>query len=410
MTAPPRRAALISAAGQLGGAERVLLDLAAQLQHRGRWQPHVVSMAGGPLVEALTAAGVPVTVLALPPALSAMGEAGRSPLALAWSVARRAPALRSYAAAMRDTLRGLRPDIVHANGIKPSLVAAMCVPAGAALIWHLHDYPGTRPASARMMRWLGGRASLVLATSESLAGEARRLLPTASVEAVLNGIDVGHFAADGPREDLDARSNLEPARPGTIRIGLLATYARWKGHDVFLDALARLPPDAAWRGYVIGAPVYQTAGSQFSRQQLDTIAGARGLSGRVGFTGFVPDSAAALRALDIVVHASTAPEPFGLVLAEAMASGRALVTTATGGSAELVLPDRTALVVAPGDAGALADAIGRLAGDPGLRRRLGDAGRAHASAAFTRDRFAAAVESCYTRLAGAGPAGVGRAG
>jgi len=410
MTAPPRRAVLISAAGQLGGAERVLLDLAAQLKRRGRWQPHVVSMADGPLVEALTAEGVAVTVVGLPPALSAMGEAGRTPLALAWSVAWRAPALRAYAAAMRDTLRGLRPDMVHANGIKPSLVAAMCMPAGAALIWHLHDYPRARPASARMMRWLGGRASLVLATSESLAREARLLLPMAPVEAVLNGIDVGRFAADGPREDLDARSGLPPARPGTVRIGLLATYARWKGHEVFLEALARLRPDAWWRGYVIGAPLYQTAGSQFSRQQLDTIAQASGLAGRVGFTGFLPDSAAALRSLDIVVHASTAPEPFGLVLAEAMACGRALVTTATGGSAELVLPDRTALVVAPCDAGALAEAIGRLVDDADLRRRLGEAGRDHAAAAFTSDRFAADVESCYARLAGAATASVGRAG
>ena len=404
------RVVLISAAGELGGAERVLLDLATALARRGAWQPHVVAMADGPLADELGERGVPVTVEPLPFDLAQVGESGRSPVALASSVARGAVGLRRYVRRLRGTLGLLRPEIVHANGVKPSLLAAMCAPAGAVVVWHLHDYPGARRSSARAMRWLARRASLVLATSESLARDARIVLPHTPVRAVLNGIEVGRFSSEGPREDLDARAGLAPAPGGTVRIGLPGTFARWKGHDVFLRALSQLRDDGRWRGYVIGAPVYQTTGSQFLQQELESIAAAGGLAGRVGFTGFLADNAAALRALDIVVHASTAPEPFGLVLAEAMAAGRALITTAAGGSAELVRDGENALVVPAGDPVGLADAIARLIADADLRRHLGAAGRAHAAAAFTLDRFAAGVEAAYAAALSGATTGFQRAG
>ena len=73
---------------------------------------------------------------------------------------------------------------------------------------------------------------------------------------------------------------------------------------------------------MIGGTLYQTEGSQYDLEDLRRLAANLGLEGRVGFTGFVDEPAAAMRALDVVVHASTQPEPFGLVIAEAMAGGR----------------------------------------------------------------------------------------
>ena len=108
-----------------------------------------------------------------------------------------------------------------------------------------------------------------------------------------------------------------------VRIGLVATFARWKGHARFSTRSRRLPESLPVRGYVIGGPVYETAGSQVSLDELRAAVAALGLEGRVGFTGFVEDAAQAMRALDVVVHASTEPEPFGLVIAEAMACARA---------------------------------------------------------------------------------------
>src|SRR5258708_38701834 len=98
-----------------------------------------------------------------------------------------------------------------------------------------------------------------------------------------------------------------------------------------------------------------------------------------------------MRALDVVVHASTQPEPFGLVIAEGLATGRAVIVSAGGGANELVTDGVDALTHTPGDAESLARCIERLAGDPALRRRLGAARRAAALRPFDPDAVTPAV-------------------
>jgi glycosyltransferase involved in cell wall biosynthesis len=203
--------------------------------------------------------------------------------------------------------------------------------------------------------------------------------------------------------DLDALSGLPPAPPDVVRVGLIATFSRWKGHEVFLRALSMISDSLPVRGYVVGGPVYDTAGSQYSIDEIRALARATGAEGRVGFTGFQADTPAVMRALDVVVHASTAPEPFGLVLTEAMAAGRALVSSAAGGSAEIVDAEVNALVHAPGDAAGLAGAIRRLAADAGLRRRLGEAGRAHVAARYDVQTFGERFVGVYEALADVTP-------
>jgi glycosyltransferase involved in cell wall biosynthesis len=178
----------------------------------------------------------------------------------------------------------------------------------------------------------------------------------------------------------------------------MATFARWKGHLTFLDALSRLPRDLPVRGYVIGGPLYQTAGSQVSVEELRGASARLGLEGRVGFAGYQSDRGAALRALDVTVHASTSPEPFGLVIAEAMSTGRAVVTSATGGAAELVRAGVDALTTTPGDAGELARALGQLVRDHHLRDTLGQSARHTAIARFSLARFAGEIAAAYGRV------------
>jgi glycosyltransferase involved in cell wall biosynthesis len=182
-----------------------------------------------------------------------------------------------------------------------------------------------------------------------------------------------------------------------VRVGLVGTFARWKGHDVFLEALAAIPPEVPIRAYVIGDGVYDTAGSQHSIAELKGLSERLGLGNRVAFTGFLP-AAPAMRALDIVVHASTRPEPFGMVIAEAMACGRAVITSGAGGAGELVTPGHDALTHAPGDARSLALSIERLAMDATLRQTLGDNARRTASERFDSDRLARDIVDVYDAL------------
>ena len=105
-----------------------------------------------------------------------------------------------------------------------------------------------------------------------------------------------------------------------------------------------------------------------------------GLGDRVSFTGFRADIAAELARLDVLVHASVVPEPFGQVVVEGMAAGVAVIASDAGGPAEIIERERSGLLVPPGDVAALAAALQRLAGDSTLRARLAAAGLERARA------------------------------
>jgi glycosyltransferase involved in cell wall biosynthesis len=391
----------LTSSGQLGGAERVLLDLAAALRRsHPEWALHLAAVEPGPFVSAARDIGVAASVLPLPRTLADLGESGSSPGRVALRLAGAAWPLRRYLAGLREHIASVGADIVHSHGLKTHVLAALTHVPGARVVWHVHDYIGQRKVTARLLRQLAGRADLAIANSASVGADVanvcRGRLP---VKTVLNGVDVDALSPEGPHLDLDAASGLPPAPPGTVRIGLVATFARWKGHATFLEAVARVPRDVPVRAYIVGGPVYQTSGSQFTLEELTAASARLGLAGRVGFTGFQSDRAAAMRALDVVVHASTAPEPFGLVIAEAMSVGRAVITTAVGGAAELVQPDVDAVIARPGDADDLARMLAQLAASPNRRLELGRAARTTAIARFSRTRFAAEIANAYLQVA-----------
>lgn len=396
------RVAFLSASGRIGGAERALLDLLASLRAaEPGWVLHLVVLADGPLAERAAELGVTVHLLPLPGRLARAGDAGGgSRAALLARLLAAGPAGAGWLRRLRRLLRGVAPGVVHTNGFKVHAAGALALPPGARLVWHVHDFTGTRPLMAGVLRRLSPRASAAIAVSRAVGDDLRRVCgPGLPIHVVYNAVDLARFTADGPRADLAALAGMPPAPRDTVTVGLVATMGLWKGHRVFIDAVSRLPADLPVRAYVVGGPIYATAGSEVDPADLRRLLVERGLTGRVGITGFVDRPADAMRALDVVVHASTRPEPFGLVIAEAMACGRAVVATAAGGAAEIVDDGVDALAVPPGDADALAAAIGRLVDDAELRARLGARGREKAERRFDRARLAAEVAPIYRSLA-----------
>lgn len=334
-----------------------------------------------------------------------MGDAGAAAdgRGLRAGIVRAAPGSALYAVRLRRLLRALKPDVVHTNGFKMHLLGAYAAPGSARVVWHLHDFVSPRRAMAALLRRAAGRAAAGIAVSESVGTDAAGVCGAAlPIHTVYNAVDLERFRPAGPSLDLDAAAGMPPAPAGTVRVGLVATMGRWKGHEVFLDAVAALPADAGVRAYVVGGGIYRTAGSEVDADALRRRAAERGIADRVGFTGFVDEPAAAMRALDVVVHASTQPEPFGLVIAEGMACGRAVIASAAGGAGEIVTPGWDALAVQPGDAAGLSRAILQLAADPSLRARLARAGHETALRRFDRARLAAEVAPLYRALAGGG--------
>jgi len=402
----------LSSSGQLGGAENVLVDLlAALLEGRHARELHLVVPEEGPLAARARSLGVSTTALEFPRPLARLGDAGAGGPA-GFCVSRAALAARllsagagalAYALRLRRVLRDLAPDVVHANGFKMQVLGTWACPPGVPLVWHVHDYASCRPVTARLLRRAARRCAAAVANSRSVAEDVLKVVGGRTpVRCVYNAVDLERFTPEGAGLDLDALSGLEPAEAGTVRVGLVATLARWKGHRTFLKALSLLPPASRVRGYVVGGALYQTDGSQHAPDDLRRMAAELGVADRVGFTGFVGDAAGAVRALDVVVHCSTAPEPFGLVIAEAMACGRAVVVSRAGGAVEIITPGHDAFDHPPGDAGALAARIARLAADPHLRASLGRAARRAAVHRFNRARLAAEWAEIYRGLQASG--------
>jgi glycosyltransferase involved in cell wall biosynthesis len=365
----------LNATGQLGGAERVLVCLLKALRsEKPNWELQVVAGDDGPLIPLLADLGFKVEVLSMPQSLVNMGEAStRNPLALIGAFV----GAFGYRNRLRKLLTRGRPDVIQTLNFKMHLLAACSTISGARLCWHVHDFVSNRFLTRKLMRLLSGRPACVVAISESVARDLKSISKVPSrVRTILNAVDLDHFSPEGP--------TWPPC--GEPSVGFIATFARWKGHEVFLRAVESLP--RRFRVYIAGGGLYKTAGSQITSEELRVLTETLRLTDRVTFTGFLDDTAPLLRSLDVVVHASTEPEPFGLTVAEAMACGRPVVASLAGGVTEILDDGVNGLGHSPGDIQGLARSIDRLLCEPELRKRYGFAARLTAQAKLDPKRMA----------------------
>jgi len=308
----------------------------------------------------------------------------------------------NYANRLSRTVNALQPNIVHSNGIKFHLLTRLARLKQHRVLWHVRDYLTCRPLMARALRWAASCARGAVAISQAIAEDARTALPQLPVNVVYNAVDTEYFSprpADGGR--LDELAGPPPAERETARVGLLATFNPWKGHELFLEAaaeLARQHPETRARFYIVGGPIYHTRGSQLSKTVLQTKAAGLGIAQRVGFIDFQEDTANIYRALDIVVNASTQPEPFGRTIVEAMACAKPVIAARAGGAAELFTHGHDALGVRPGDVPALASAIYHLLANRECCLRLAANARRTAERRFSRERLGPEMLTIYRRL------------
>jgi glycosyltransferase involved in cell wall biosynthesis len=354
-----------------GGAERAMLTLLEGLD-RHRFRPTVVHHGGGGVGRLLEAARALDVELWQVPRM----DEGRDGVA-------RVPA---FAVA----LRARRPSVFHAHltwpiSCKFALAAAVLarVPAVVATAHAFAEFPVGRSALLQQ-RVLSRAVGRYIAVSEYLK---RRLCatfgwPQSKVAVIFNGVDADRLCLP---PDPELRRRL--SRDGSRRV-LLAT-ARLdpeKGLDVLLRAARRLD----------GAQVV-IAGEGPERPALQALAASLGLGDRVDFLGHREDVPALLACCDAYVLPSR-NEAFALGALEAMAAGRPVAASAVGGVGELIDDGRTGLLVAPGDADALAHALRRLLEQPALTERLTRAAAARARERFSAARMVAAVVDIYREL------------
>ncbi|HET7458547.1 MAG TPA: glycosyltransferase [Gemmatimonadaceae bacterium] len=358
-------------AAVLGGAELSLLDVArAERANGGR----VLLMEDGPFRDRLASEGVDVRVLGGGERMRAVKKSSSLPSPRA--------ALGALSVARRVAAEAREFDLIYANSQKSFVVAAVAGRiARRPVLWHLRDildrahFSG---ANVRLVVALANRASArVVANSRATAdafvaagGLANR------VRVVHNGIEPAPFLGACNDGSLRAELKIPAAAP---LLGVFGRLSPWKGQHVLLEALPQLPTSHA---VFVGAPLF---GEDAYAARLRADAESLGVADRVHFLGFRSDVPRLTRAVDVVVHTSTAPEPFGRVLVEGMLAGRPVIATAAGGALEIVRDGETGLLVPPGDADALADAVASLLANPGAMARMGGAGRERALAHFSLD-------------------------
>jgi glycosyltransferase involved in cell wall biosynthesis len=388
------RVLFVNAGRDLGGAERSLLLLLGLLRANGV-DPTVGLFADGPFAVRLVALGIPTVLLDL---TRAVRQASRysTPnfLRTALLSFQALPAVVQLA----RLARRFDVDVVHTNGLKAHLLGGL---AGRLVrrpvVWHLRDFLPHGLAGRvlrRSARWL---PSLVFAVSDAVAADLRAPgQPTVPVVKLYDPIDISRFEPCPATDHIRGELSLSAEAP---LIGMVAHLTPWKGHEDFLR-IARIVgaamPQA--RFLVVGGQIYETEGHSGYVEWLRGRAVELGLGDRVTFLGSRDDVPRILASLDVLVHCPTAPEPYGLVVIEAMAAQRPVVAARAGGIPEIVEHEVTGLLSVPGDVPGFAGSVLRLLGDSALRRRMGEAGRRRAAAICDPTPLAAAVLDAYRAL------------
>ncbi len=389
---PVRQVLFVNPGRDLGGAEHSLLLLLRELPSLGV-EPTVAVFRDGPFRSAVARLDVPTVVLNVPERLR---RASRYTLP---SRLAGAALLAAYvvpgALSLARLTRRLRADLLHSNGLKAHVLAGL---AGGVVrrpvVWHLRDFPPTGLVG-QLFRAAGRRLpALVLANSEAVAATIRSADSGGPpVIRLYNPVDLDRFSPSPVTSRVRSELGMLAETP---LVGMIAHLTPWKGHADFL-AIARAVSDAvpSARFVVSGGPIYETEGHSGYAELLRQRAAELGLAERVFFLGARDDVPDVLAALDVVVHCPTAPEPFGRVVAEAMAAARPLVVARCGGIPEIVRDREEGYLVAPRDVAAFTAAIVRLLGDRELCARLGTAGRRRAEALFGARAHALGVVDAY---------------
>lgn len=393
--AAPHRILLveINEDGTVGGSHRCLFDLAHRMD-RDQYTPVVLFYESNAYVDRLRSLGVEVHTWDAQRSLERNGRFGGGIARKLYSRINAGPAILRRV----RFLRSHRIDLVHLNnspcvGFSDWLPAARLL--GTPCVAHARGVY-VRPGSG-VGRWLTRRYDRVIAISRHIAEDMTAAgIPPAKVRQIYDGIDLEEWNGAGRTEPERIRGSLGIA-PRAVLVVMVGHLRWWKGQDVLLSALREIEPADRCRlhALVVGASPQSDAAYQ---ERLRRTAREAGLEDCVTLLGERDDVPDLIAAADVLVHASTIPEPFGLVVLEGMAAGKAVVASRLGGPAEILTPD-SGILFDPRRPGDLAKLLASLADDPARRRALGEEARERVRAFDIRHNVAA-IERLYGELVG----------
>jgi len=358
----------ISSAQTLGGGERHLADLANGLVHHRH--DVFVAVRDGVAIEKELGAIPGENVFKLPLRNSLDVTSARS---------------------LSRIVRRNEIEIVHAHMGRDYPLAAFAVrhsPARLVITRHVM-FP-----LSRLHRFTLAAAARVIAVSSAVADQLKNdnLVDPKKIAVVLNGIDTERFGTARVSFNRD-QFLKEWQLPLDCRlVGTVGELTPLKGHLEFLQAASEIASELPRIYFLIAGVDYSGDGS-YSREVDATVKRLK-LEHRVRMVGWLPQLPELYCGVDVFVSASKT-ESFGLAIAEAMASGAAVVATETDGARELIQSGETGLLVPIDDVKRMANEVARLLTDDNYRTQLGTAAQRIAQEKFSVDRMISETEQIY---------------
>lgn len=375
--------------GTIGGSYYSLLYLVSGLD-RGRYQPIVVFARDHALIARYKAVGAQVMLLAPPRPMALPG-----PLSLLSKAVNFYRSLIAEPLRLATLLQREKIALVHLNNSiirnHPWMVAA-CF-ARVPCITHER---GINPAYPRLTVMLAKRLAAIVCISRAVYENFHSLgLGHLRLVTIYNGLDPAEMKVTRSATEIRLELGIAPQQR---LIGIVGNIKPWKGQEVVIRAMAELKD----RHTDIVCLLIGDSSPQDShyREKLARLVRQLGLDGRVVVTGFRLDVANYVCALDILVHASVKPEPFGRVLLEGMALCKPLVASGGGAVPEIVVDRVTGLLFEPGSSTSLARCLDDLLTDPGRAAMMGAAGRRRLEVAFSIESNIQATQELYRGILG----------
>lgn len=367
-----RTALFVHASSDLYGSDLACLHVVAGVVDAG-WDVTVTVPWQGPLVPMLRQSGA--EVIELDPLKLRRAE-------LAWPAVLATPFrwARDYAR-LRRLARSRRFDLVYTTTAPTTGGHLLARRWKVPHVYHVHEIFWHARPLVRGLEGMLRRADVVLCCSQAVADQFSPTVPT-------------QVAYTGAEVDLSTPVTMPFAGP-TTQITCVARINEWKGQDVLIDALARLAPTMPGLRLHLVGDVYRGAADH--RVALEQQVARLGLGDVVTFEGERRDAHALIGASDLIVLPSKRPEPFGMVIVEAMLLRRPVIATRAGGPTEVITDGVDGVLVEMDDPVALAEAIAELVGDPDRARALAAKGRERAES-FTTAAMVTTVVGIFDEL------------
>jgi glycosyltransferase involved in cell wall biosynthesis len=383
------RILFVHSPADLYGASRALLRLCRDMRRSG-CEVAVVLPAEGALSQRLAEVGVENFLV------PGIAKLERQNFATAAGALRFCRDVLSDIRAQRRIIARWRPDVIHTNiSVIPSTAVAAKL-SGRPHLWHLREtyseFPGIWAIYKHIM---GAFSTRIVCCSQVTADQLSGSSGGRRSRIVYEGLASSEFRTFSAAEVAAWRQRFAPEGGPVVGVVGRIRMVR-KGQEVFVAAAQKLAGAFPAARFVCIGDAYP--GNESHVDELRRRAESAGIGHRFEITGNIEDVAAATAALDIAVMPSVVPEPFGNVVMEAMCLGKPVVASANGGGREQIEDGVTGLLVPPGDADALAGALGMLLADPERARAMGEAGRRRFEALFTSEKGHAAIRRLYAEL------------